>query len=97
MIDKQREGKELFENMDMAVYSDTHFSMFAGTIGNVTLRCKNEFSNVVIDRFGPDIAIIKADNESFTVNVKVAMSKQFLGWVFGLGGGVKIIAPSDLN
>lgn len=97
MIDKPREGKELFENMDMAVYSDTHFSMFAGTIGNVTLRCKNEFSNVVIDRFGPDIAIIKADDESFTVNVKVAMSKQFLGWVFGLGGGVKIVAPTDLK
>lgn len=97
VIDEKRSGREVFEKFDMAVYSDFHFSMFSGDVTTVTLQCKNELSNVIIDRFGKNISIIKADDESFTVCVKVAVSDQFLGWIFGLGGSVKILAPVELK
>lgn len=96
-VNEKREGKETFDNMDMAVYSDFHFSMFGGNVEIVTLKVQNDLSNVVIDRFGKDITIIKSDDESFTVRVKVAVSDQFLGWIFGLGGGVKIIDPLQIK
>lgn len=96
-VNEKREGKELFDKIDMAVYSDTHFSMFGGEIENVTLNVKNELSNVVIDRFGKNISIIKSDEDSFTVKVRVAVSDQFLGWIFGLGGGIKIIEPHNVK
>ncbi len=96
-LKEKREGKEIFDKVDMSVYSDTHFSMFGGEIENVTLNVKNELSNVVIDRFGKNISIIKSDDNSFTVKVKVAVSDQFLGWIFGLGGGIKIIAPQNVR
>ncbi len=97
IVKEKREGKELFENMDMSVYSDTHFSMFSGEVKPVILKVKNELSNVLIDRFGTDVVIIKADDETFTMRVKVAVSDQFLGWLFGLGGGVKIVEPAELK
>lgn len=93
ITEEKREGKALFDKLDIAAYTDTHFSMFGGDVERVTLKCKNELSNVVIDRFGQDISILKSDNKSFTVNVTVALSNQFLGWIFGLGGGVEIIGP----
>ena len=39
----------------------------------------------------------KLDEEHFAVNVTVAVSPQFFSWVFGLGGAVQIIAPSEVR
>lgn len=36
------------------------------------------------------------DENYFTVSVNVHVSRQFLGWVFSLGEGVKIISPDDV-
>ena len=48
----------------------------------------------MIDRFGKDVSIIRIDDKRFAVNVEVAVSKQFLAWIIGLGEGVKIVSPS---
>ena len=47
----------------------------------------------MIDRFGKDVAIIPKDDDKFIVNVEVAVSKQFLAWIIGLGEGVVLTAP----
>jgi hypothetical protein len=52
-------------------------------------------ANVIIDRFGKDIPIIKKDEEHFTVSVKVSVSPLFLGWIMALDG-VKIISPDSV-
>ena len=43
-----------------------------------------------------DIIISPADEEHFIVNVNIAISSQFFGWVFALGTGVKILAPENV-
>lgn len=53
-------------------------------------------AGVIIDRFGKDIMLIPADENHFTVNVDVHVSKQFLGWVFSLGEQVKILSPEEV-
>mgnify|MGYP000838900746 FL=1 len=50
----------------------------------------------MIDRFGKGISLIPVDEEHFTINVDVHVSKQFLGWVFSLGEQVKIISPDEV-
>lgn len=40
--------------------------------------------------------MIPTDDEHFTVNVDVHVSRQFLGWVFSLGEDVKIVGPDDV-
>lgn len=96
LLDDAREGKEYFEKMDMAAYSKKHFGMFDGKEQTVTLECENQFAGVIIDRFGKDVFLRKADDEHFIANVNVAVSDQFLGWIIALGEGVKIVGPEDV-
>ena len=56
----------------------------------------NALAGVIIDRFGKEVMLIPADEEYFTVNVHVHVSRQFLGWVFSLGKNVKIIGPDEV-
>ena len=48
------------------------------------------------DRFGKDVTMRKIDKEHFVVVVDVAVSEQFLGWIFALGGGARIIGPENV-
>ena len=96
MADSKREGKALFKDMDMAVYSKKIFGMFGGVEETVVLECKNGISGVIIDRFGTEVDIIKRATDSFTVRVNVQISPQFLGWVFSVGENIKIISPDSV-
>lgn len=96
LTDEKREGKEQFKEFDMAIYAKKMFGMFGGEEQMVKLECKNELVGVIIDRFGKDISIMKTDEEHFSVNVKVAVSDQFLAWVIGLGQGVRILEPESV-
>lgn len=96
LLDDIREGKEYFEKINMAAYSKKHFGMFDGKEKTVTLECENQFAGVIIDRFGKDVFLRKADDKHFIANVNVAVSDQFLGWIVALGEGVKIVGPEDV-
>ncbi len=96
MSDEKREGQEHFERLNMADYAKKSFGMFGGKEQKVKLLVKNELAGVMIDRFGKDIMMIPKDEKHFTVNVDVRVSNQFLGWVFSLGNGVKIISPDEV-
>jgi len=95
-LDSTREGKECFEKLNMADYTKKNFGMFTGEEEMVKLEVHNRLIGVIIDRFGTDVMIIPADEEHFRVNVKVSVSNQFLGWIFGLGSDVKILGPDEV-
>ncbi|MDE6024804.1 MAG: WYL domain-containing protein [Lachnospiraceae bacterium] len=96
--DIPRQGKECFENYDPATYSKKTFGMYGGKEYQVKLRVENRLVGVIIDRFGTGVMLHKEkDSEHFTVNVDVAVSEQFLGWIAGLGSGVEIVAPDDVR
>ena len=93
---QKREGIMSFQRFDMGAYAKKMFGMFAGEEENVKILCKNDLAGVVIDRFGKDVTMFKADAEHFYVNVKVAVSRQFLAWVIALGEGAKIVGPESV-
>ena len=93
---ENREGKEFFNKLDMADYAKKSFGMFGGKEQTVKLLVKNSLAGVIVDRFGKDVMMFPADEEYFTVNVDVHVSRQFLGWVFSLGDGIKIVGPDDV-
>ena len=72
------------------------FGMFNGKEQKVKLLVANYLAGVIIDRFGKDVMMIPKDDEYFTVNVQVHVSRQFLGWIISLGEGVKIISPDEV-
>lgn len=93
VINRKRDGKELFRQFDMSSYEKKTFGMFGGEEQVVTIRCKNNLAGVMIDRFGKDTPFIKVDEEHFEIHVKVAFSKQFLAWVIALGEDAEITGP----
>lgn len=95
MLDKNREGKEYFKQWDSADYAKKNFSMFNGVEEMVTLEIDNDMCGVLIDRFGKDITFVPVDANHSRVRLKVALSDHFLGWIFALGEGVKIVGSKE--
>lgn len=50
----------------------------------------------MFDRFGDDIRIRKIDDNTYTVDVAVQVSKTFFAWIVGTQGKVKIKAPEKV-
>lgn len=96
LLDETRAGKSEYEKIDTSTYADKLIKMYEGEIKTVKLISKNELANVVFDSFGKDIFPRKEDEEHFKVSVDVAVTKQFFGWIFGLGGGIKIEGPEEV-
>ena len=96
MSEETREGKEIFQKLDMAAYTKKSFGMYGGEEERVKLLVKNSFAGIIIDRFGKDVTMIPVDEENFSVNVEVQVSGQFFSWVFALGDGVKIMGPEKV-
>ena len=97
LTDDKREGKEHFKQFDMAAYARMNFGMFGGEEVRVNLHFQNEMVGVLLDRFGKDISIYRTDKEGWSETyVDVALSDQFLGWIFSLGTKVKIVGPDDV-
>lgn len=94
VLTKKRDGKNEFKSFNMAAYAKKVFGMFAGEETWVKIECENNLVGVIIDRFGQEVTIIPKDEEHFILNIQVAISRQFLAWVIGLGSGIKIIEPA---
>lgn len=97
VVEEARLGKECFENFNMADFAKKTFGMFGGHDTDVVLLCKNELAGVVLDRFGKDIWMMPADEHSFKVHVKVTVSRQFFGWLTGIGEEMQIVGPESVK
>lgn len=96
-IDRERMGKEKFQNFDLAEFAKKTFGMYGGRDEMVTLVCHNEMAGVVLDRFGKDLMLIPVDEKHFRVHMSVAVSPQFFGWVTGVGRKMQIAAPEPVR
>ena len=90
-----RQGAEVFRQVDMAEYSNTHFGMFSGQAQSVRLLFHNRLAGPVIDRFGAETPLVPYDSEHFSVTVNAAVNVQFFGWLCGFGDQVRILSPAD--
>jgi predicted DNA-binding transcriptional regulator YafY len=97
LLDEERKGREHFNNIDMAAYARMNFGMFGGESVMVKLQFQNDMVGVLLDRFGKGIPINSTDKEGWSeTHVEVALSDQFLGWIFSLGTKVKILEPEEV-
>lgn len=96
ITDEIREGKERFENLDIASYSKINFGMYHGDVKKVKIQFPNDMCGIFIDRFGKEVIMRSVDNDNSEVIVDVAVSSQFFGWIFSLGNSVKVTSPEDV-
>ena len=71
--------------------------MYQGEKVPVSMRFSNTMVDAVMDRFGKDVLMMKADDRHFEITAVVSVSPQFFGWVFGLGNKVEILGPEDVR
>ena len=71
--------------------------MYGGREDLVTLRAKNHLSGAVIDRFGGDVTLRRADGDSFDVTVRVTVSPHFFAWIIGFAPDMTVIAPDSVR
>ena len=93
---EKRKGRDALSSMDIAGYSRQLFGMFGGEETRISLQAADHMAGILIDRFGHDIHIIPGGNGKFTAYVTVAVSPQFLGWIFSLGSDVRITGPEKI-
>ncbi|MCR4586324.1 MAG: WYL domain-containing protein [Lachnospiraceae bacterium] len=97
ILRERRQGRDIFYDFNLAAYSKMNFGMFGGKEEEVCIEFAGHMAGVFIDRFGKDISIGKSKKEGwYRTWVKVAMSDQFLGWIFALGEDVRISGPDEV-
>lgn len=85
------------EDFDVRDYTDKVFWMYDGLVEDVTLRCRMNILDQVVDRFGDGITIRKVDQGIFDVTVPVAVSGTFFAWVFQFVGEMRIMEPKRVR
>ena len=93
VTEEERDGREIYDALDMGEYARKTFGMFTGEETSVRLRFENDLVGAVIDRLGRDVMLIPDGDDHFTVRTDVIVSPQFFAWVCGFGTGAKIVEP----
>lgn len=97
LLKEKRNGRDIFENFDLALFSKKTFGMYGGNDEMVTLLCHNSLVGVVLDRFGQDVMMIPKGEAYFKAKVMVSVSRQFFGWVTGIGDAIEIKGPESVK
>lgn len=97
VLDEDRIGREFYDRVDPALYTNRTFGMFAGREETVSLEFSKNLLGVVIDRFGRDCDIRSVSEDRCRVRAKVAVSGQFFGWLCGIGPDIRIVSPGTVS
>lgn len=83
------------EAFDLHDYSEKIFKMYGEEEEEreVTLRCKHERMDQVIDKFGDKIVPVNVTKNTFDIKVPVSLSRTFFAWVFQYTGSMAIVEP----
>ena len=96
VLDDKREGLDEFKEFNLARYSKMSFGMFGGEPTRVKIAFEDDMVGIFIDRFGKDINVHPSKKGWSEIDVEVALSDIFLGWIFALGPKVQILEPKDV-
>ena len=86
-----------YENFDLTAYKRELFAMYAGEPTHITLLFPHTFMDVMIDRFGTDIAPVCNGNDEYLLHTTVRVSKTFFAWLTTFEGDIKIETPIEVK
>ena len=97
ILKDKRTGRDKFKEFNLAKYSKMSFGMYHGEPTKVKIAFHKDLVGVFLDRFGRDIKVKPSEKDDwYETYVDVAVSDQFLGWVFALGTDVKLLGPDSV-
>jgi len=87
------------DDFNIDTFLKATFLMYDGEEKRVTLVCKSDVMNSVIDKFGEDVETQynpETDKEHFIAIVDAEIGPTFYSWVFNYKGKIKIIDPQEV-
>ena len=85
------------DDFNIQDYTDKVFWTYNGNEENVTLRCRLNILDQVIDCFGEGIELNNVNRNTFDVTVPVCLSGTFYAWVVQFVGEMSIISPGYIR
>ncbi|MBQ8550423.1 MAG: WYL domain-containing protein [Clostridia bacterium] len=92
-----REVSEYKNYFDVADYASKAFNMFGGEQSQVTLRCKSDKLEQILDRFGDKISVRNVENDTFTFKADALISEGLVNWIMEFGDAVEVLSPQHLR
>ncbi len=83
-------------DFDVADYARKTFKMYGGTPQRITLICKNELFEIMLDKFGFDADFKTIDGDSFCIEANANVSDGLLDWLFPYCDRCRITHPQEL-
>ena len=81
---------------DVTKHKREVFGMFTGSEENVRFIIHKSLLDVIFDRFGSDVKLMKYDEDNYTFTADVQVSPIFIGWCCAFGQKVKVVSPSNV-
>jgi predicted DNA-binding transcriptional regulator YafY len=94
VLDASAVRNERIATFNVEEFSAQAFGMFDGVENAVQLIVDRAIIGALIDRFGKDVAITRADDEHAYVYVTVLESDVFFGWLAQFGVQARILKPT---
>ena len=85
------------DDLDLKGISEKMVAMYNGPERTVTLRCRPELLDNIIDQFGENLKISRIRDRSIDVTFKVRVAPTFYGWLFTYVGEMTVVAPEDIR
>jgi predicted DNA-binding transcriptional regulator YafY len=94
---KPSEVAELAEGFDLGQYIRNSVNMYTGETVDITLRCKNNMLQRLMDRFGHGIIPHGAGADRFTVTVKATDANGVCQWIMQYGDKIEVLSPPHIR
>ena len=91
------EVSEYNDYFDIADYSQKSFNMYGGELQSITLRCKRDLLEQIIDRFTDKISIKDVTKTEFSFSAQALISEGLIDWIMQFSDGVEVISPAQLR
>lgn len=84
-------------SFDAADYSAKTFNMFSGKPESIELKCNNELLEEMIDKFGENCNMRKAEGECFLLRTEACVNDGLVSWIMQFGNKLKAVSPASLR
>ena len=80
-------------NIDINEYIERNVDMYSGTKTNVTLKCKHELANPILDTFSQKMILMEITQDHFIINLNVDPTITFISWLVQYTDKIEVIKP----
>ena len=97
IVDSLERGNTTYNSGELKNYIRNTFGPESGKPIPITLLCKKDCAEEILDRFGMNTAIYAVTDDHFKADIYAAPGMLFYSWVFSQNGNVRILSPQSIR